>query len=43
VHNDHAAALVLAVEHPERIARPVISSCEAFEDYPPGLPAGTCG
>jgi pimeloyl-ACP methyl ester carboxylesterase len=38
VQNDHAAALVLAGEHPERIARLVISSCEAFENYPPGLP-----
>jgi pimeloyl-ACP methyl ester carboxylesterase len=38
VQNDHAAALVLAGEHPERIARLVISSCEAFDNYPPGLP-----
>lgn len=38
VQNDHAAALVLASERPERIARLVISSCEAFENYPPGLP-----
>lgn len=39
VQNDHAAALVLAGEkHPERVARLVISSCEAFENYPPGLP-----
>src|SRR6266487_804284 len=38
VQNDHAAALVLAGEDPERIARLVISSCEAFENYPPGLP-----
>jgi pimeloyl-ACP methyl ester carboxylesterase len=38
VQNDHAAALVLAGEHPQRIARLVISSCEAFENYPPGLP-----
>jgi pimeloyl-ACP methyl ester carboxylesterase len=38
VQNDHAAALVLAVQNPERVARLVISSCEAFENYPPGLP-----
>jgi pimeloyl-ACP methyl ester carboxylesterase len=38
VQNDQAAALVLAGEHPKRIARLVISSCEAFENYPPGLP-----
>ena len=38
VQNDHAAALVLAGENPKRVARLVISSCEAFENYPPGLP-----
>jgi pimeloyl-ACP methyl ester carboxylesterase len=38
VQNDHAAALVLAGQRPERIARLVVSSCEAFENYPPGLP-----
>lgn len=38
VQNDQAAALALAGEHPERVARLVISSCEAFENYPPGLP-----
>lgn len=38
VQNDHAAALVLAGEKPARVARLVISSCEAFENYPPGLP-----
>jgi pimeloyl-ACP methyl ester carboxylesterase len=38
VQNDHAAALVLAGENPERVSRLVISSCEAFENYPPGLP-----
>jgi pimeloyl-ACP methyl ester carboxylesterase len=38
VQNDHAAALVLAGERPERVSRLVISSCEAFENYPPGLP-----
>jgi pimeloyl-ACP methyl ester carboxylesterase len=38
VQNDHAAALVLAGTRPRRVARLVISSCEAFENYPPGLP-----
>jgi pimeloyl-ACP methyl ester carboxylesterase len=38
VQNDHAAALALAGHSPERVARLVISSCEAFENYPPGLP-----
>jgi pimeloyl-ACP methyl ester carboxylesterase len=38
VQNDHAAALALAGRSPERVARLVISSCEAFENYPPGLP-----
>jgi pimeloyl-ACP methyl ester carboxylesterase len=38
VQNDHAAALALAGENPQRVARLVISSCEAFENYPPGLP-----
>ncbi len=38
VQNDHAAALVLAGANPDRVARLVISSCEAFDNYPPGLP-----
>src|SRR5664279_1835962 len=38
VQNDPAAALVLAGENPDRVARLVISSCESFENYPPGLP-----
>jgi pimeloyl-ACP methyl ester carboxylesterase len=38
VQNDHVAALALAVEQPDRVARLVISSCELFENYPPGLP-----
>jgi pimeloyl-ACP methyl ester carboxylesterase len=41
VQNDHAAALALAGDNPARIARLVISSCEAFENYPPGLPGKT--
>jgi pimeloyl-ACP methyl ester carboxylesterase len=38
VQNDHAAGLVLAGQNPARVARLVISPCEAFENYPPGLP-----
>lgn len=38
VQNDHAAALVLAGRRPKRVARLVLSSCEAFENFPPGLP-----
>ncbi|HTZ86197.1 MAG TPA: alpha/beta hydrolase [Solirubrobacteraceae bacterium] len=41
VTNDHAAALVFAGgDSPAlaRVARLVISSCESFENYPPGLP-----
>jgi pimeloyl-ACP methyl ester carboxylesterase len=38
VQNDHAAGLALAAERPPRVARLVITSCEAFENYPPGLP-----
>jgi len=38
VQNDHGAALALAGDDPRRVARLVISSCEAFENYPPGLP-----
>jgi pimeloyl-ACP methyl ester carboxylesterase len=40
IQNDHGAALALAADNPrpQRVARLVISSCEAFENYPPGLP-----
>jgi len=38
VQNDHAAGLVLAGERPSRVTRLVVSSCEAFDNYPPGLP-----
>jgi pimeloyl-ACP methyl ester carboxylesterase len=38
VQNDHGAALALMGDNPRRVARLVISSCEAFENYPPGLP-----
>ena len=38
VGNDHAAAIVLAGRRPPRVCRLVLSSSEAFENYPPGLP-----
>jgi pimeloyl-ACP methyl ester carboxylesterase len=38
VQNDHGAVLALAGDDPRRVARLVVSSCEAFENYPPGLP-----
>ncbi len=41
VGNDLGLFLVTAGEYPERIARLVITSCEAFENIPPGLPGHT--
>lgn len=38
VQNDIGIGLVLAGQNPERIARLVLASCEAFDNYPPGLP-----
>jgi pimeloyl-ACP methyl ester carboxylesterase len=38
IQNDHAAAMIVAAAWPERIGRMVLSACEAFENYPPGLP-----
>lgn len=38
IGNDHAAILAVAVQPSARISRLVISSCEAFENFPPGLP-----
>src|SRR5919197_1795814 len=38
VQNDHGAPMALAGERPERVAPLVLSSCEAFDNYPPGLP-----
>jgi hypothetical protein len=38
VGNDSGLFQIAAGEHPERIARLVITSCEAFENFPPGLP-----
>jgi pimeloyl-ACP methyl ester carboxylesterase len=41
VGNDSGLFQIAAGEHPERIARLVITSCEAFENFPPGLPGHT--
>jgi pimeloyl-ACP methyl ester carboxylesterase len=38
VGNDLGLFQVTASENPERLARLVITSCEAFENIPPGLP-----
>jgi pimeloyl-ACP methyl ester carboxylesterase len=38
VGNDSGLFLFAAAEHPGRIARLVITSCEAFGNFPPGLP-----
>lgn len=38
VENDTGRAQTLAAERPERIGRLVLTSCEAFDNYPPGLP-----
>jgi pimeloyl-ACP methyl ester carboxylesterase len=40
IQNDHGAALALAADdpRPRRVAAMVVSACEAFENYPPGLP-----
>jgi pimeloyl-ACP methyl ester carboxylesterase len=38
VQSDIGIAQVLAGERPERVARLVLVSCEAFDNYPPGLP-----
>lgn len=32
------AQVMLLTERPERVARLVLTSCEAFDNYPPGLP-----
>ena len=41
VGNDSGLFQIAAGEHPKRIARLVITSCEAFENFPPGLPGHT--
>jgi pimeloyl-ACP methyl ester carboxylesterase len=41
VGNDLGLFQVTACEYPERLARLVITSCEAFDNIPPGLPGHT--
>jgi pimeloyl-ACP methyl ester carboxylesterase len=41
VGNDLGLFQVTAGEYPERVARLVITSCEAFDNIPPGLPGHT--
>ena len=43
VGNDSGLFQFAAAEHPERIARLVITSCEALENFPPGLPGRALG
>jgi pimeloyl-ACP methyl ester carboxylesterase len=38
VESDCGRAQTVAARHPERLARLVLISCEAFDNYPPGLP-----
>ena len=38
VGNDSGLYQIAAGEYPERIGRLVLTSCEAFENFPPGLP-----
>jgi pimeloyl-ACP methyl ester carboxylesterase len=38
VQNDHGLAQVIAAERPERVGRLVLTSEEALDNYPPGLP-----
>jgi pimeloyl-ACP methyl ester carboxylesterase len=41
IQSDMGFAQLLAGERPDRIARLVLTSCEAFDNYPPGLPGRT--
>ncbi|CAL9287573.1 alpha/beta fold hydrolase [Streptomyces sp. R02] len=43
VESDCGRAQTVAVRHPERLARLVLISCEAFDNYPPGLPGKVIG
>jgi pimeloyl-ACP methyl ester carboxylesterase len=38
VGNDSGLFLLAAAQHPQRLAGLVVSSCEAFDNFPPGLP-----
>lgn len=43
VENDSGRAQGFAGQHPDRIARLVLVACEAFDNYPPGLPGKLIG
>jgi pimeloyl-ACP methyl ester carboxylesterase len=43
VQSDMGFAQLLAASHPGRVARLVLCSCEAFDNYPPGLPGRILG
>lgn len=43
VESDSGRAQTVAARHPGRLARLVLISCEAFDNYPPGLPGKLIG
>ncbi|WP_268220959.1 alpha/beta fold hydrolase [Streptomyces sp. EMB24] len=43
VESDCGRAQTVAARHPERLVRLVLISCEAFDNYPPGLPGKMIG
>ncbi|WP_328583794.1 alpha/beta fold hydrolase [Streptomyces sp. NBC_00370] len=43
VESDCGRAQTVAGHHPERLGRLVLISCEAFDNYPPGLPGKLIG
>lgn len=43
VENDCGRAQTVAARHPERLARLALVACEAFDNYPPGLPGKMIG
>ncbi|MEV8567560.1 alpha/beta hydrolase [Streptomyces sp. NPDC051322] len=43
VESDCGRAQSVAARHPERLARLVLISCEAFDNYPPGVPGKLIG
>ncbi|GHB19336.1 oxidoreductase [Streptomyces viridiviolaceus] len=43
VESDCGRAQTVGARHPERLARLVLISCEAFDNYPPGLPGKLIG
>ncbi|MFH9573851.1 alpha/beta fold hydrolase [Streptomyces sp. NPDC017454] len=43
VENDCGRAQTVAARHPERLGRLALVACEAFDNYPPGLPGKLIG